>query len=293
LEAALRNYLAAAEMGHQVSQVNAAFLLGQGVCLSLNKQQCAAASLRLWKAAVNTNPEAALRVGDMYYYGRLRESGGGGWLSYVLYPEQHVLPFAKQLVKRLWEKDVVPRDSEDTCKEGGTCLAITPDEAAESQILEQDLEMAAKYYRLAAEVHKSARANFNLGFLYEWGLGVKQDFPLAKRHFDLALTSNLAEAELAVQIALTAMNLHERIVKLRVAYQEWRGSTKKVSNAGDNAQIPMAVVNNVGHPVPRMSNGAPRTKTDVIISHLLSWESLFIVILTIVLSKLLQHRRTP
>jgi TPR repeat protein len=138
-----------------------------------------------------------------------------------------------------------------------------------------------------------------LGFLYEWGLGVKQDFPLAKRHYDLA--GNSGEAQLAVQIALLAMNLHERLVKLhRAAYQRWRSSDTteptKESNTkmGDDVPIPMATVHgDVGHPVPGTSQDAPRTKTDVIISHLLSWESFLIVILTIVLSKLLQHRRTP
>jgi SEL1 protein len=248
----------------------------------------------------------------MYYYGRLRESGERGWLSVLLYPERHVLPFAQQVWKRLiswcWgtEKEVVEqKDSEETttchAAEDGACLAVhTPGEApAQKDVLEQDMEMAAKYYTLASEVHKSARANFNLGFLYEWGLGVKQDFPLAKRHYDLAGSSG--EAELAVQIALTAMNLHERLVKLHVAYQEsyqeWRSEStetkKKNSRTGDDVQIPIAAVDSVGHPVPGTSQDAPRTKKDVIISHLLSWESLLIVILTIVLSKLLQHRRTP
>jgi SEL1 protein len=321
-EAALRNYLVAAEMGHEVSQINAAFLLEQGVCLSLDKQQCAAASLRLWTAAVQTNPEAALQVGDMYYYGRLRESEQRGWLSILLYPERHFLPLAQHFWKRLhnswWERSstetvvVGPRDSkESTCDddaaEDGTCHAApspaSSEKITEKDILEQDLEMAAKYYRLAAELHKSARANFNLGFLYEWGLGVKQDFPLAKRHYDLAGTSG--EAELAVQIALTAMNLHERLVKLHVAYQEWRSSDSTTTETmesntstgddddDDGVQIPMAAVDNVGHPVPDMSQDAPRTRTDVIISHLLSWETFLIVILTIVLSKLLQRRRTP
>ena len=97
--------LAAAEMGHENSQVNAAFLLQQGKCLSLNPQQCALASLRLWKAAVQTNPEAALRVGDMYYYGRLRDSpaltqpGPFGWLPYVLYPERFAVPLVQSFVQ--------------------------------------------------------------------------------------------------------------------------------------------------------------------------------------------------
>merc|ERR1712216_40319 len=70
----------------------------------------------------------------------------------------------------------------------------------EQDLLTADLSMAAHYYTEAVEIHSSARANFNLGFMHEWGLGLKQDFPLAKRHYDLANTNN-KEAEVAVQIA--------------------------------------------------------------------------------------------
>ena len=304
-EGALRNYLAAAEMGHEVSQVNAAFLLEQGVCISLSPQQCAAASLRLWKAAVQNNPEAALRVGDMYYYGRLRhvsesEPGPFGWLPYLLYPERYIVPVVQRLAAGQTTTDSsgeVNDSSEQTCDaagEDGACLA-TSIGVQDKEMFESDLEMAARYYRLAADVHKSPRANFNLGFLYEWGLGVKQDFPLAKRHYDLAKTSPSGEADIAVRIALVAMRLHERIVKFVVAYKDWF-VTHATLEILQGEQIPMTPEgDNVGHPVPPgppLKNGQPRTKKDVIISHLLSWETFLIVVLTVILSKLLQHRPT-
>jgi SEL1 protein len=301
-EGALRNYLVAAEMGHEVSQVNAAFLLEQGVCLSLSPQQCAAASLRLWKAAVQSNPEAALRVGDMYYYGRLRdtsvsEPGPFGWLPYLLYPERYLVPFVQRLLGQIPYQGDAGEDSNDqTCDAGedGTCLATATGE--EEEIVESDLEMAARYYRLAADVHKSPRANFNLGFLYEWGLGVKQDFPLAKRHYDLAATALSGEADIAVRIALVAMQLHERIVKFFVTYEDWF-VPKANAEIRRGEQIPRAPEGgDVDHPVPPgppLKNGQPRTKKDVIISHLLSWETFLIVALTVVLSKLLQNRPTP
>ena len=75
---------------------------------------------------------------------------------------------------------------------------------------EDHMAIAAQYYRKAAEEHKSARANFNLGFMHEWGLGLTQDFPLAKRHYDLAGE----EASIASSIALWAMSAHQRMVKL-------------------------------------------------------------------------------
>ncbi len=36
----------------------------------------------------------------------------------------------------------------------------------------EHMAIAAQYYRKAAEEHNFARANFNLGFMHEWGLGL-------------------------------------------------------------------------------------------------------------------------
>mmetsp|Transcript_20652 Transcript_20652/g.20935 ORF Transcript_20652/g.20935 Transcript_20652/m.20935 type:complete len:84 (+) Transcript_20652:320-571(+) len=74
----------------------------------------------------------------------------------------------------------------------------------------------------------SPRGNYNLGFMYEWGLGLKQDFPLAKRHYDLAADNN-PQAELAVQLTLTSMKLHERLVKLCNWWREWNSSNDHTS----------------------------------------------------------------
>ncbi|KAG7091020.1 hypothetical protein E1B28_010081 [Marasmius oreades] len=59
------------------------------------------------------------------------------------------------------------------------------------------LEKAAKYYQAAADTHQSALAMWNLGWMYENGVGVVQDFHLAKRHYDQALETN-SEAYLPV-----------------------------------------------------------------------------------------------
>ena len=92
------------------------------------------------------------------------------------------------------------------------------------------LEKAAKYYQSAAESQVSALAMWNLGWMYENGVGVPQvtlqthllivillilvctcaqDFHLAKRHYDLALETN-AEAYLPVVISL--VKLHARSI---------------------------------------------------------------------------------
>ncbi|KAI6116041.1 hypothetical protein F5141DRAFT_1001560 [Pisolithus sp. B1] len=68
-------------------------------------------------------------------------------------------------------------------------------------------EKAAKFYQSAADTQLSALAMWNLGWMYENGIGVPQDFHLAKRHYDQALEIN-SEAYLPVLLSL--IKLHAR-----------------------------------------------------------------------------------
>jgi len=70
-------------------------------------------------------------------------------------------------------------------------------------------EKAAGYYQSAADTQMSALAMWNLGWMYENGVGVPQDFHLAKRHYDLAYETN-SEAYLPVVMSL--VKLHARSV---------------------------------------------------------------------------------
>lgn len=78
----------------------------------------------------------------------------------------------------------------------------------------QNKEKAAEYYKLAAEHEFSAIAMYafklnnrwNLAFMYETGLGVDKDFYLAKRMYDLCLTTNPA-GYIAVDAALLKLYL--------------------------------------------------------------------------------------
>ncbi|KAF9268703.1 HCP-like protein [Marasmius fiardii PR-910] len=65
-------------------------------------------------------------------------------------------------------------------------------------------EKAAKYYQAAADTQQSALAMWNLGWMYENGVGVAQDFHLAKRHYDQALETN-SEAYLPVFFSLAKL----------------------------------------------------------------------------------------
>mmetsp|Transcript_24909 Transcript_24909/g.36550 ORF Transcript_24909/g.36550 Transcript_24909/m.36550 type:complete len:1176 (-) Transcript_24909:62-3589(-) len=257
IDLSLRNYIAAAEAGVELAQSNAAWLLERGYCLGLDKQGCVNASLRMWKAASRQgNAEASLRVGDFHYYGRLDDvanrdksatTAGVGLYKFdwpfliplLTHPEQWLIrarmTAVKMVKKTLHSKKrsglppapksqaTSPPPDDQTCSpdENETCettnkLIKNPTTVSEKSIQEQNFNKAAQYYRKAADA-MSPSANFNLGFMYEWGLGLKQDFPLAKRHYDLA-ASNHPEAGLAVKLALMAMNFHEKWVKLDMQY---------------------------------------------------------------------------
>ena len=383
----LRNYLAAAESGNVVAQINAAFLLERGTCLGLSPADCTNAAVRMWRAAARQGDvEACLRVGDFYYYGRLlgaeyedggrrRKSSKGEWadgpigddditaksssprlpgseykvgysigpypwIRYILYPEDLFFLLRKNTVagiKWVLNKKAKRRTtstkvtsvsttegSGETCPSGfqeadGTCAASHsasshPTDSERDQEHDQ-MSLAARFYRMAADDHDSARANFNLGFMHEWGLGLKQDFPLAKRHYDLAASTRSGEAELAVQFALIAMDWHERIVKWRIALDEWRESSEHGVSDGDGSLgivktlafraadlLRTRLFGEASSPVTQKrrkiakskslssSSSRPKSPEDVLIMHLLSWETLAILLLAVAVARLITDR---
>ena len=302
----LRNYLAAAESGSDLALLNAAFLMEQGECLGLGELDCATAAVRLWKAAATKGySEASLRVGDFYYYGRLRPqtematAAPFGWVQYLLYPERLVQEAWEYVRLRLLEnasetsKESVASserdDGKDVCvaQQGAdeTCGANFEGDSKETaeNAVEKDLASAARYYHLATERNPSPRAHFNLGFCYEWGLGLKQDFPLAKRHYDLAVSTNPEEADVPVTIALIALHVHELVVKKWMSWKDW---------VEEEAEPSPAVTDELAEVVGGISgSGVRRTREQVILEHLFSDESLVILVLTIVLIVLIQIRQ--
>jgi len=71
---------------------------------------------------------------------------------------------------------------------------------------EPDMEKAAACYTAASEFHQSAQALYNLGWMHENGVGLNQDFHLAKRYYDHALETN-EEAYLPVTLSLMKLRL--------------------------------------------------------------------------------------
>jgi len=328
LEVSVRNYLAAAEIGSIVGQVNAAFLMERGVCLGLSAADCAKASVRLWKAAAaRGNAEACLRLGDFYYYGRLHGEklhiGPFGWIQYVLQPEKYLPTLLQEWGAGLWSlarkvmadnvdkqaRTSAPSSSstETTCEttDEGTCpnnqdlqrIAAGTVTKNLDREMDEDLRTAAHYYQIAGEKHHSARANFNLGFMHQWGLGLKQDFPMAKRHYDLALNRNYREAEIAVQIALMAMNAHEFVIRCVALIEDWwyqrDTANTKTTNTPSSAKVSSVQPRDADSQAPQVTNDAGRpqspghrkrkTREEVIMSHIFDQSSLVIVILLLLL----------
>ena len=198
--------------------------------------------------------------------------------------------------------------------------------------MEHDLALAVHYYRQAAEQGNNPRGHYNLGYMYEWGLGVKQDFPLAKREYDLALSHSIRgsskpggamqhEAEVPVTLALWALRAHEAWVKLRRAGDAWWNHHHRYEDKSEedgimdnhhdtHQQYPVSsptshqphadsdgtprhstisTSHSEGRPVPATANN--KTLWDVVRGHILSWDSLLILVLTILVAQLLKLRQ--
>lgn len=94
-------------------------------------------------------------------------------------------------------------------------------------------EKAAACYQAAAETMQSAQAMWNLGWMHENGIGIEQDFHLAKRFYDQALETN-REAYLPVKLSL---------LKLRA-----RSSWNRFTHGGVNS-----IRDEPGQPLPHRS----------------------------------------
>ncbi|SPO02187.1 related to HRD3 - involved in degradation of Hmg2p [Cephalotrichum gorgonifer] len=71
---------------------------------------------------------------------------------------------------------------------------------------EPDYSKAVQCYQGAADYTQSAQALWNLGWMHENGVGLKQDYHLAKRFYDQALEVNV-EAYLPVTLSLVKLRL--------------------------------------------------------------------------------------
>lgn len=140
---ALIKYMLMADLGYEVAQSNAAFILDRKESDLFNVNETMVRALQyLSRAAAQGYAPARVRLGDYYYYG--------------------------------WGTEV-------------------------------DFSSAAVHYRIASDQLHSAQAMFNLGYMHEQGLGMKQDIHLAKRFYDMAAEAS-ADAKVPVALALAKLS---------------------------------------------------------------------------------------
>lgn len=74
--------------------------------------------------------------------------------------------------------------------------------------------MFFEFDRMAAEQQHNAQAMFNLGYMHEQGLGMKKDWHLAKRCYDLAAETSV-DAKVPVALALAKLSVMFKIEVLQ------------------------------------------------------------------------------
>ncbi|KAI0384280.1 HCP-like protein [Hypomontagnella monticulosa] len=97
-----------------------------------------------------------------------------------------------------WTRSAIQSNIDSMVKMGDYYLYGIGTEAA--------LDKAAQCYTGASEYFQSAQALYNLGWMHENGVGLNQDFHLAKRYYDQALETN-EEAYLPVTLSLLKLRV--------------------------------------------------------------------------------------
>eukprot|EP00887_Chlorella_sp_A99_P003160 scaffold9.g3160.t1 len=167
-EWALLNYLKAAELGQELGQSNAAWMLTEGH--GYEGPRAGQLALDMYKrAAEQGDKEALLRIGDGYWYGKG--------------------------VDRDWR-----RAGQVGVGVGAAPPALNIPSPAPNAPAPPQLYVEAGNYR-------HAQALFNLGLMHQFGAGLPQDFPLAKRYYDQARDAG-EDGRLAVALALAGLRAH-------------------------------------------------------------------------------------
>ena len=293
IEVAMMKYAHAAEMGIEVGQLNAAFLLEMGHCGVLDEAKCKALSLRFWKAAARQgNAEATLKVGDFHYYQVIEEEGikmkmtrlggeggGEGRGGVVVNTKMILKKFAQWMLamKNLGKENEGEREKE-------------------KETLTRAYEKAVEFYMKAVELNMP-RAMFNLGWCYEWGIGVKKDFPLSKRYYDKAMEAS-KEASVPVRLALLGLSIHEKFAKLHnLLFGEgvWLDRAIKSKPASPLAAEIRPAPKSTPKPKPKKQKNSKMSNFEMgrlLVKHLLDMTGLLIVLIILMITTILQFRRS-
>jgi len=182
-EEAMIRWLMAAEMGIETAQNNVAFVLDQ------DKTSLRSSQYNTVKAVLNGPKSASLPgVGNSTY-------------------------LSPRVALTHWTRSAAQRNVDALVKIGDYHYYGIGLENSAADETEQErngrMEKAAGYYQTAVDTQMSALAMWNLGWMYENGIGVPQDFHLAKRYYDMSHETN-KEAYLPVLLSL--IKLHMRSV---------------------------------------------------------------------------------
>jgi SEL1 protein len=197
---AMIKYSLLAERGYEIAQFNAAWILENvdlapvfpyseetapaienseiPITLKSDKITQVKHALVLYQRSANQGfVDSRVRVGDLYYYGY-------GW---------NVGSTLREVKPTKKPTQPIPRLSAAI-----STLFHPP--------LEPDYQTALGHYIQASENDYvvSSVAMYNVAFMYQYGLGTTQDLHLAKRYFDLCLSSN-PSSMLPVQVSMTVL----------------------------------------------------------------------------------------
>lgn len=190
-DAAAWRFLSLAEAGHEVAQINAAQLFDSGQSsLLVNSSQPVAHALQeqrdgrfLGRAFAQRHYELSAEQGNAFSELRLGDYAYYGW----------GLRYSDQVAEEDFE-------SNDTWQLSAQ---------------ETDLDLSLAHYRRTATMRISgewmqpfvARASFNLGYMYQFGVGVEQDLPLAQRFYGQSAEADpgAVQTPLAIMMAVLAL----------------------------------------------------------------------------------------
>jgi SEL1 protein len=204
METAFLSYLFAAEKGIELAQENAAWLVDKQfyeatAALFPAGHDLFETALTLWnRAALQGNVDAKVKVGDYFYYGMGMKAFVNANDSETVSPKRK-LPIYDRLFSMY------------------------------SVMTGSDPLKASQYYRFASDVEHHALAKWNLGYMYEYGIGLKKDYFMAKRFYTEALQTN-PDGYMAVNIALWKIRFKEylqRIMEIPSNFKFWLSGTKK------------------------------------------------------------------
>jgi len=251
-DTAILKYLYVAEQGYEVAQSNLAYIIDKEYFPTRSlfpHIDPYAVALIYWNRAANQmNTDARVKVGDYFYYGLgtddigLIEDDSSEDLEELLNTEKALKKQAEKIMNNvLGKEDDSDKDSdkeedksetEKSAEKEDVNGATTDDEDKKKKkrtsIFDIVIYLKSKFYIGHGTVlYKKAVANYqvavdlyssiamwNLGWMYENGVGVKTDLNLAKRYYDNALATN-SEAAVPVGLSLFKLNFKHMILFLK------------------------------------------------------------------------------